>query len=67
MVYASDGFYYHAWNLVHVEDAWVPVDSTFGQFPADATHVVLAVGDISDAIEIMQFLTNIRIQVVEAR
>jgi hypothetical protein len=67
MVYASDGFYYHAWNLVHVEGAWVPVDSTFGQFPADATHIVLAVGDISDGIEIMQFLTNIRIQVVEAR
>ncbi|MGD0233263.1 MAG: transglutaminase-like domain-containing protein [Syntrophorhabdales bacterium] len=67
MVYASDGFYYHAWNLVHVEGAWAPVDSTFGQSPADATHIVLAVGDISDAIEIMQFLTNIRIQVVEAR
>ena len=45
----------------------MPVDSTFGQFPADATHIVLAVGDISDGIEIMQFLTNIRIQVVEAR
>ena len=67
MVYASDGFYYHAWNLVHVEGAWVPVDSTFGQFPADATHIALAVGDISDGIEIMQFLANIRIQVVEAR
>jgi hypothetical protein len=67
MVYASDGFYYHAWNLVNAEGVWVPVDSTFGQFPADATHIVLTVGDISDAIDIMQFLTNIRIQVVEAR
>ena len=67
MVYASDGFYYHAWNLVHADGAWIPVDSTFGQFPADVTHIILAVGDISDAIEIMQFLRNIRIQVVEAR
>ncbi len=67
MVYASDGFYYHAWNLVHVEGAWMPLDSAFGQFPADATHIVLALGDISDGIEIMQFLANIRIQVVEAR
>ena len=66
MVYATDGFYYHAWNLVHIEGAWVPVDSTFGQFPADPTHIVLAVGDISDAIDIMQFLRNIRITVVEA-
>ena len=67
MVYASDGFYYHAWDLVNIDGAWAPVDSTFGQFPADATHVVLGVGDISDGVEIMQFLTNIRIQVVEAR
>ena len=67
MVYASGGFYYHAWNLVNIDGVWMPVDSTFGQFPADATHIVLAVGDISDAIEIMQFLTNIRMQVVEAR
>lgn len=67
MVYATDGFYYHAWNLVHIEGVWIPVDSTFGQFPADSTHIVLAAGDISDAIDIMQFLRNIRITVVEAR
>ena len=67
MVYASDGFYYHAWNLVHSDGAWIAVDSTFGQLPADATHIILAAGDISDAIDIMQFLRNIRIQVVEAR
>ncbi len=67
MVYAKDGFYYHAWNLVNTDGAWLAVDSTFGEFPADATHIVLAVGDISDGIEIMQFLTNIKIQVVEAR
>ena len=37
------GFYYHAWNEVWLGD-WVAVDPTFGQFPADATHVKLIEG-----------------------
>jgi len=67
MVYTNGNFYYHAWNLVYIDGRWVSVDSTFGQFPADATHIILAIGDISDGIEIMQFLKNIKIEIVEAR
>lgn len=67
MVYNKDNFYYHAWNLVYLENKWLDVDSTFGQFPADATHIILAIGDISDSIEIMQFLKNIKIHIVEAK
>jgi len=67
MVYNNGNFYYHAWNLVYIYGRWVDVDSTFGQFPADATHIILAIGDISDGIEIMQFLKNIKIKIVEAR
>jgi transglutaminase-like putative cysteine protease len=67
MVYTMENFYYHAWNLVYVDGRWIPVDSTFGQFPADATHIVLAAGDISDGVEIMQFLKNIKLHVKETR
>ncbi len=67
MVYTMENFYYHAWNLVYVDGRWVPVDATFGQFPADATHIVLAAGDISDGVEIMQFLKNIKLHVKETR
>jgi transglutaminase/protease-like cytokinesis protein 3 len=67
MVYNKGKFYYHAWNLVYVADQWIDVDSTFNQLPADATHIILALGDISDSIEIMQFLKNIKIEILEAR
>jgi transglutaminase-like putative cysteine protease len=36
-------FYYHAWVEVWLGE-WVAVDPTFGQFPADATHVKLVEG-----------------------
>lgn len=67
MVYAQGSFYYHAWNLIYLEGKWVEADSTFGQLPADATHLALAVGDISDAIDVMQFVKNIRLEIVDAR
>jgi hypothetical protein len=68
MVYSNMGsFYYHAWNLVYVDGEWMEIDSTFGEVPADATHIILAVGDISDGIEVMQFLKNIKIEVVASR
>jgi transglutaminase-like putative cysteine protease len=48
LVYSAEhgGFLYHTWNEVWLEGAgWRPVDATFGQPLADATHVALAVGE----------------------
>jgi hypothetical protein len=48
VVYSPEhgGFLYHTWNEVWLERAgWRPVDATFGQAHADATHVALAVGE----------------------
>jgi hypothetical protein len=40
------GFLYHTWNEVWIEGAgWRPVDATFGQPLADATHLALAEGE----------------------
>ncbi|MCB9744763.1 MAG: transglutaminase domain-containing protein [Alphaproteobacteria bacterium] len=52
---STGAFYYHAWPEVWMGEAggWVPVDPTFGQFPADATHVKLVEGDLERQIEIM--------------
>lgn len=43
VVYSREnkGFLYHAWNEVYIDGYFVPVDATFGQFPADATHIKL--------------------------
>ncbi len=62
-------FYYHAWPEVHLGGAspWVPVDPTFGQFPADATHLKLVEGDLDRQVEILGLMGNIEVEVVEVR
>lgn len=57
----SGGFYYHAWPEVWMgeQTGWVPVDPTFGQFPADATHIALVHGDLDKQIEIMGVMGQI--------
>ena len=48
-------FYYHAWPEVQLGGPadWVPVDPTFGQLPADATHIKLVEGDLDRQVEIL--------------
>jgi hypothetical protein len=62
-------FYYHAWPEVHLGGAtpWVPVDPTFGQFPADATHIKLVEGDLDRQVEILGMMGRIEVEVIEVR
>ena len=59
-------FYYHAWPEVRLggDVDWVPVDPTFGQFPADATHIKLVEGDLDRQVEIMSFMGRIGFELV---
>jgi len=63
---ADDGsagaFYYHAWNQVWL-GRWVAVDPTFGQFPADATHVALVEGGPDKDIALIGMLGRIHFEV----
>lgn len=65
----TGAYYYHAWPEVRLGGPtdWVPVDPTFGQSPADATHLKLAEGDLDRQVEIMGFLGKLGLEVVEAR
>lgn len=65
----APAYYYHAWPEVRLGGPtdWVPVDPTFGQTPADATHLKLAEGDLDRQVEIMGFLGKLALEVVEAR
>ena len=58
------GFYYHAWPEVQFEDQWLPIEPTFGQIPADATHIKVANGELDKQIEIMGLLGKISLEVV---
>ena len=57
-------FAYHAWPEVYV-GRWVWTDPTFGQEVADATHLKLATGGVSDWQGIAVFLGRIRLEVLE--
>jgi transglutaminase-like putative cysteine protease len=62
-------FYYHAWPEVLLGGAtgWVPVDPTFGQVPADASHVKIVEGDLDRQIEIMGVMGRLSFALVSAR
>jgi hypothetical protein len=61
-------FYYHAWPEVLLdENIWVPVDPTFGQVPADATHLKLVEGDLEHQVEIMAFIGQLKLERVEQK
>lgn len=66
VVLRNDGyFYYHAWALVYL-NGWVPVDPTFGEFPADAGHVILASGSLSNWLDILGVVGNLKIDIMRA-
>lgn len=58
--------YYHAWPEVYV-GGWVAVDPTFGQFPADATHIRLAEGGPDKTSRIVPLMGKLKVEVLEAR
>jgi hypothetical protein len=65
----TGAFYYHAWPevLLGGDAGWVPVDPTFGQVPADATHVKLVEGDLDRQVEIMAVMGRLGFELVESR
>jgi transglutaminase-like putative cysteine protease len=56
------GFYPHAWAEVWLGE-WVAVDPTFGQVPADATHVKLAEGGLDAQAALLGVLGRLAIEV----
>jgi hypothetical protein len=70
LVYSEEhgGFLYHTWNEAWVAGrGWQPVDATFGQAHADATHVKLVEGESgAELMPIVQLVGRVRIGAVSA-
>ncbi|MEO0081940.1 MAG: transglutaminase domain-containing protein [candidate division WOR-3 bacterium] len=64
LVYMDGAFYYHAWNEVFLGQ-WIPVDATFGEFPASALHLKLAEGELSEQTQILALVGRIGITLRE--
>jgi len=64
LVYVNGAFFYHAWPEVWL-DEWVAVDPTFGQYPADASHIRFVIGGLAQQVEIVRLIGNLDIEVLE--
>lgn len=63
LVYLNGAFYYHAWNEVYL-GGWVPVDATFGEFPAGALRLKLAEGELSRQADVLAVVGRIGIKIL---
>jgi hypothetical protein len=66
LVYSDhfEGFLYHAWPEVWVGE-WRALDPTLGQHQVDATHIKLSVGNYAGALKLMEFIGQVRIELLE--
>jgi transglutaminase-like putative cysteine protease len=70
VAYARGAFYYHAWPEVYIDEGngrglWLPVDPTFNQFPADATHLRLARGGLEQQTAIVPLIGKVKMAITE--
>jgi hypothetical protein len=65
IAYYRGAFRYHAWPEVRHGDAWVPFDPTFGQIPADATHVRLAAGGVDAQAAVLYAAGRLTVEILE--
>ena len=66
LAYVDGKFYYHAWPEIMLR-GWVAVDPTFGQFPADASHIRLVTGGLGRQAELLRLVGGLTIDVIESR
>ena len=62
-VYVDGAFFYHAWCEVWLE-RWVSIDPALHQFPADATHIKLVVGDPEEQMKMLGIIGRLGVEVL---
>ena len=70
LAYSRGAFYYHAWPEVYIDEArgrglWLPVDPTFNQYPADATHVRLTRGGLDRQAAILPLIGHLKMNIID--
>jgi hypothetical protein len=65
LVYLNGRFFYHAWPEVYTGE-WVALDPTFGQFPADVTHIPLVEGGLEEQMALTAQIGKLKAVIIEA-
>lgn len=63
----QDALYWHAWAEIRSAGEWIPLDPTFGQPLADATHLALGTGTQVDTVGLLGTLKVVGVEVREAK
>lgn len=66
ILYQEGRFYYHAWNEVFLGQ-WFSLDSLFGQFPADATHIKFVEGELANQAKLVPLIGNLKAEILAHR
>jgi transglutaminase-like putative cysteine protease len=66
LAFLDGKFYYHAWPEIWLE-RFVAVDPTFGQFPADASHLRFTIGGLGKQAELLRLMGALKIDVLASR
>lgn len=64
LVHIDGRFFYHAWPEVWSGEAWVAMDPTLGQVPADASHLRFITGGLARQIELIRLIGRLRLEVL---
>lgn len=61
----NKSFLYHAWNEAYIGGQFVPIDATFGQYPADPTHIKLTEEENTEDITL--YLGRVSLKIIEIK
>ncbi len=65
LVYVDGRFVYHAWTEVRGRRDWLPVDPALRQFPADATHIALVYGGLSQQASLASIVGELHLEPID--
>jgi hypothetical protein len=66
LVYTEDGFCYHAWVDYWAGNRWFTGDPLMNLMPVGPTHISLVHGDVDKHMNVISYLGQLRLQVIEA-
>jgi len=67
VVYMRGRFFYHAWNVLYLQDrgGWVTADAVLGQMPADVTHIRFVRGEADRQLDLVGLIGRLKIDILE--
>jgi transglutaminase-like putative cysteine protease len=60
---AGERFYFHSWAEVYL-GGWVPVDPTWGEFPATANRIRLGIGTLARPLDLLPLVAGLDAELI---